>query len=86
MGLQRSPKIKQELMDTPMSEDLLLSGLAFLGLVGFGVFGFNRQLGKNRDLTPRRVPWIFLGLAAFATAFMVLVHIVNLFGFETGNR
>lgn len=69
-----------------MSEDLLLSALIFFGLIGFGIFGFNRQLGKNRDLRPRKVPWIFLGMAAFATAFMVLVHIVNLLGFETGNR
>ena len=69
-----------------MSEDLLLSLLAFFALVGFGLFGFNRQLGKNRDLKPRRVPWIFLSMAAFATAFMVLVHFVNLLGFETGNR
>ena len=69
-----------------MSQDLLLSGLIFLSLIGFGSFGFNRQLGKNRDLRPRRSPWIFLAMAAFATAFMVLVHIVNLFGFETGNR
>ena len=69
-----------------MSEDLLLSLLAFFALVGFGLFGFNRQLGKNRDLKPRRVPWIFLSMAAFSTAFMVLVHLVNLLGFETGNR
>lgn len=73
-------------MRVPMSEALLLSSAIFLGLIGFGIFGFNRQLGKNRDLRPRRVPWIFLGMAAFATAFMVLVHIVNLLGFETGNR
>jgi len=69
-----------------MSHDLLISGLSFLVLIGFGIFGFNRQLGKNRDLRPRRVPWIFLAMAAFATAFMILVHIVNLLGFETGNR
>jgi len=69
-----------------MSHDLLISSLIFLALIGFGVFGFNRQLGKNRDLRPRRIPWIFLAMAAFATAFMVLVHIVNLLGFETGNR
>jgi len=69
-----------------MSHDLLISILIFLALIGFGFFGFNRQLGKNRDLRPRRIPWIFLAMAAFATAFMVLVHIVNLLGFETGNR
>lgn len=69
-----------------MSEKLLLNCIIFIGLVGFGLFGFNRQLGKNRDLKPRRVPWIFLSMAAFATAFMVLVHIVNILGFETGNR
>jgi tellurite resistance protein TehA-like permease len=69
-----------------MSHDILISCFIFLGLIGFGIFGFNRQLGKNRDLRPRRIPWIFLAMAAFATAFMVLVHIVNLLGFETGTR
>lgn len=73
-------------MRSQMSEDLLLSGFIFLSLISFGIFGFNRQLGKNRDLRPRRVPWIFLSMAAIATAFMVLVHIVNILGFETGNR
>ena len=31
------------------------------------------------------VPWMFIAFGLVATAFVLLIHMVNLAGFETGN-
>jgi len=51
-----------------------------------GIFAFRRHFAKHDKLKPRMVPWIIISLAAIATGFMVLVHLVNLLGIETGRN
>jgi len=35
-------------------------------------------------LKPRMVPWMLIFLACVSTGMMIVVHLVNLMGFETG--
>ncbi len=35
-------------------------------------------------MTPRMVPWMPIMLGCAATGLMIIVHLVNLWGFETG--
>lgn len=61
---------------------LILLGVA-LALAGFcGWMGARpKVLGK-----PRMVPWQFLMMLSAALGILMAVHLLNLFGIETGNR
>lgn len=65
-------------------QDLLatLAGLLFCALVG--TFGFMRHFKKTEKLKAPLVPWMIVSLGCIATGFMLVVHLVNLMGFETG--
>ena len=69
-----------------MTDTAKLTLLAIILLVAFAFFSVNHQLGQNRSLTIRRMPWMALAMGALATAFVLLVHFVNLMGIETGRR
>jgi len=60
--------------------------LILAACVIIGIFAFRRHFAKHDKLKPRMVPWIIISLAAIATGFMVLVHLVNLLGIETGRN
>ena len=66
--------------------DLTLTICAILFCAGLGVISFRRHFAKHDKLEPRMVPWIGISLACLATAFMAIVHLVNLLGLETGGR
>ncbi|MDB2438625.1 hypothetical protein N9W89_07895 [Hellea sp.] len=62
------------------------TSLILAACVLIGIFAFRRHFAKHDKLKPRMVPWIIISLAAIATGFMVLVHLVNLLGIETGRN
>lgn len=67
-----------------ITNDLLGTSIGLAACVIIGVFSFRRHFAKHDKLKPRMVPWIIISLAAIATGFMLLVHLVNLLGIETG--
>ena len=67
-----------------ISDDLLLTCIGLAACVIIGIFAFRRHFAKHDKLKPRMVPWIIISLAAIATGFMLLVHLVNILGIETG--
>ena len=66
------------------SDDLLLTSIGLAACVIIGIFAFRRHFAKHDKLKPRMVPWIIISLGAIATGFMLLVHLVNVLGIETG--
>ncbi len=69
-----------------MNENILYAFLALGACVALGLFSYNRHTREHNELAPRMVPWIMIAMGSLATCFMLIVHLVNLFGFETGNR
>ena len=67
-----------------ISNDLLGTTVGLAGCILIGVFAFRRHFAKHDKLKPRMVPWIIISLGAIATGFMLLVHLVNILGIETG--
>jgi len=68
------------------SDDLLISVIALLICVGLAVLGFRQNFKEKTDFRRVRPPWMVIALAAISVGFMIIVHIANLLGFETGNR
>lgn len=68
------------------SEDLLISLIALAVCVGLVILGFRQNFKEKTEFRRVRPPWMVIALAAISVGFMILVHIANLFGFETGNR
>jgi len=68
------------------SQDLTLTliGLAIFG--GLAITGFRNHFAEKPSIRPHRPPWMIISLGSIAMAFMILVHLANLLGFETGNR
>jgi hypothetical protein len=67
-----------------VSQDLTYTLLG-LGVCGFlGAYGFMRHFRKTNALKAPLIPWMIVSLGCIATAFMLVVHLVNLLGFETG--
>jgi len=65
---------------------LLLTILALLACAAISAFAFYKHFQKRDVFKAPIIPWIIPSLAALATGFMVLVHLVNLMGIETGRR
>lgn len=63
---------------------LLLTIVILIGAMGLGALCYHLGTRPHDKLTPRMMPWKFLSFGFIATALMVLVHLVNLLGFETG--
>lgn len=68
------------------SNDMTISLIALAICAWLGIIGFRNHFKKHDTIKPHRLPWMLISLAAVATGFMILVHIVNLFGLETGRR
>ena len=58
--------------------------IAALICAGIGVFSYKRHTREHNELEPRMIPWIMIAMGCLATSFMLLVHLANLFGLETG--
>jgi len=68
------------------SDDLLISIIALLFCAGIAVLGFQQNFKEKTEFRRVRPPWMIMALAAISVGFMVIVHLANLLGFETGNR
>jgi len=66
------------------NDDLLLTSLGLAACVIIGVLTFRRHFKKHEELKTRMIPWIVISLGSIATGFMLLVHLVNVLGIETG--
>jgi len=69
-----------------ISNDLLATIVGLSACILIAIFAFRRHFAKHDKLKPRMVPWIVISLGAIATGFMLLVHLVNIFGIETGRN
>lgn len=70
-------------MDPNLDLILTLSGIAICAVLAF--LGIRLRFKEKTDIRPYRIPWMIIALVAIAVGFMLAVHLVNLFGFETGN-
>ena len=66
------------------SDDLFFTSLGLAACVLLGALAFRLHFKKHEELKTRMIPWIVISLGAIATGFMLLVHLVNLLGLETG--
>ena len=69
-----------------MPTDLQLTLFGLLLCAGLAVLGFQRHFRLHDKLKPRMVPWMIIALGSIATGFMLIVHLVNLLGIETGRN
>lgn len=69
-----------------MNLEIIYTVLALAACASLGLYSYNRHTREHNELAPRMVPWIIIAMGSLATSFMLVVHLVNLFGFETGNR
>lgn len=68
------------------SDDLTLTLVALVFCAALGVVSFRNHFAEKTSIKPHRLPWMIIALASIATGFMVVVHLANLMGFETGRR
>jgi len=66
------------------SQDLTVTITGLIICICLGLVSFRRHFAKHDKLAPRMVPWMIICLGCVATGFMLFVHFVNLFGFQTG--
>lgn len=64
--------------------DLIITLTALSICAALGSFSFIRHFKPHDNLKGRIIPWMIVCLACLATGFMVVVHLVNLLGWETG--
>ena len=82
MGIETNTNIT---IYTAMTDlQMTLTGLAFCAIVG--TFSFFRHFKKTEKYKAPIIPWIIPAMACIATGFMLIVHLVNLMGIETGGR
>ena len=67
-------------------DDLLISSIALALCAVLAVLGMRNNFKEKMDFRAYRPPWMVISLGSIAVGFMLVVHIVNLLGFETGNR
>lgn len=68
----------------PIEHDLTYTLFGLLACALLGTYGFIKNFKKHDRLKAPVVPWMIISLACLATGFMLIVHLVNLLGFETG--
>lgn len=69
-----------------MTPDILYTLLGLLACLSLGALSYHLHTREHNKLAPRMVPWIIIAMACVATSFMLIVHLANLFGLETGRR
>lgn len=68
------------------SDDLLLSFVALLVFGGLAAFALHAHFKKHDKIRLHKPPWMLICLGSISIAFMIVVHIANLFGLETGQK
>lgn len=71
-------------MDPTLDLILTIGGMIVCAVLA--AVGIRLRFREKTDIRPYRMPWMVIALVSIAIAFMLAVHLVNLFGFETGNR
>lgn len=71
-------------MDANLDLILTLSGIAVCAVLA--AIGIRLRFRETTNIRPYRMPWMIIALVAIAIGFMLFVHLVNIFGFETGGR
>jgi hypothetical protein len=66
------------------SQDLTLTLIALAICAGLALLGLRNHFAEKPSIKPHRMPWMIICLTSIATGFMVIVHLVNVLGFETG--
>jgi len=66
--------------------DLIATITGLLACALIAAFAFFKHFKKHDGFKAPIIPWIIPSLAALATGFMLLVHLVNILGIETGRR
>jgi len=69
-----------------MAPEITYTLMGLAATVLLGIFSYHRHTREHNKLSPRMVPWIIIAMACLATSFMLVVHLVNVLGFETGGR
>jgi len=69
-----------------MTSDILYTLAGLIACASLGTLSYRMHTREHNELSPRMVPWIIIAMACIATSFMLFVHLVNLFGLETGRR
>lgn len=71
-------------MDADLDLILTLTGIFICAVLA--AVGIRFRFKEKTDIRPYRMPWMIIALVSIAIAFMLFVHLVNIFGLETGNR
>lgn len=66
--------------------DLILTVSGILICAVLAAVGIKLRFRETTDIRPYRMPWMIIALVSIAIGFMLIVHLVNLFGFQTGGR
>lgn len=66
------------------THDLTITLVALVILLAIGAISFRNHFAEKPSIKPHRLPWMIICLGCIATAFMLIVHLANLLGFETG--
>lgn len=69
-----------------MDNSILITLLALVLCAALGMFSYCQHTKPHEKLNPRMMPWSLIAMGCLATSFMIVVHLVNLLGFETGRR
>lgn len=67
-----------------LSADWIVSITALLGFVSLCVLASHKSGQPYNVERPQRLPWRLILIVSGFLAAMVLVHMINLFGYETG--
>lgn len=66
--------------------DLILTLVGIVVCAGLAATGIRLRFRESTNIRPYRMPWMIIALVAIGVGFMLFVHLVNIFGFETGGR
>ncbi|PHS42479.1 MAG: hypothetical protein COA91_00590 [Robiginitomaculum sp.] len=69
-----------------MTPEIIRALVALVVCICIGVLSYHLHAREHNKLNPRMIPWIIIAMACLATGFMLVVHLVNLLGVETGGR
>lgn len=66
------------------TDDLTLTVIGLIICASLAVLGLRNHFAEKKSIKPHRLPWMIISLGSIATGFMVIVHLANLIGFQTG--
>lgn len=83
--LGKDPASPSQRGDRPTLLDWIISLSIAAGLIAFGVFAHSK-IGtvRKQDQRPHQVPWGLVMIGCVFGLFLVVVHLLNLLGVETG--